>query len=283
MANPSILKPPGPPHLETTAKSETLTAVNSPKAPPETGVHVLDGSPAVVDSRCAKLTVAGFEVEGVSIAGQETCIIVPRAKVAFDIGRCPQRAVFQQTLLISHGHLDHIGGVPFHVASRAMQGLSPSKVVVPPSYKDGLERYIGIADELQGNRPTEYEVLPLKPGEEIMLPSGFIARPFPTTHTIASQGYLLYSMRKKLKAELVGQSQDQIRELRSTGAEVTDCVRVPEVAFTGDTTAEFLENPEVPDDVFKARLLIMEPAAVWGPRGATGTCTCALGAMLPRS
>lgn len=75
-------------------------------------------APVVADSRSTKLTVAGWELEGVSIGGQETCIIVPRAKVAFDIGRCPQRAAFQQTLLISHGHLDHVGGLPFHVSTR---------------------------------------------------------------------------------------------------------------------------------------------------------------------
>jgi len=49
---------------------------------------------------------------------QETCLILPRCKIALDIGRCPQPSVFQQTVLISHGHLDHIGGVTFHAASR---------------------------------------------------------------------------------------------------------------------------------------------------------------------
>jgi hypothetical protein len=49
---------------------------------------------------------------------QETCLILPRCKLALDIGRCPQPSVFQQTVLITHGHLDHIGGVTFHAASR---------------------------------------------------------------------------------------------------------------------------------------------------------------------
>lgn len=49
---------------------------------------------------------------------QETCLILPRCKLALDIGRCPQPSVYQQTVLISHGHLDHIGGVTFHAASR---------------------------------------------------------------------------------------------------------------------------------------------------------------------
>lgn len=40
----------------------------------------------------------------------------------------------------------------------------------------------------QGNRvETEYELVPLTMGQELVLPSSFIARPFTTVHTIASQ------------------------------------------------------------------------------------------------
>ena len=49
---------------------------------------------------------------------QETCIILPKLNCAFDSGRCPQRAVYQEHLCISHCHIDHIGGVAAHVSSR---------------------------------------------------------------------------------------------------------------------------------------------------------------------
>lgn len=40
----------------------------------------------------------------------------------------------------------------------------------------------------QGNRvEMEYELVPLTVGQELVLPSGFIARPFTTVHTVASQ------------------------------------------------------------------------------------------------
>jgi len=39
---------------------------------------------------------------------------------------------------------------------------------------------------------------------------------------VLCQGYILYSFRKKLKAELVGKSQEEIKELRLAGQEVTD-------------------------------------------------------------
>jgi len=54
------------------------------------------------------LNIEGYQVEGLSIGGHETCVIFPYFKVAFDIGRCPPRAVSMDFLLISHAHMDHI-------------------------------------------------------------------------------------------------------------------------------------------------------------------------------
>lgn len=54
------------------------------------------------------LEIEGYRVEGLSIGGHETCIIFPTLNLAFDIGRCPQRALSQDFLFISHGHMDHI-------------------------------------------------------------------------------------------------------------------------------------------------------------------------------
>lgn len=54
------------------------------------------------------LNIEGYQIEGISIAGHETCVIIPSLNLAFDIGKCPQRAISQQFLFISHGHMDHI-------------------------------------------------------------------------------------------------------------------------------------------------------------------------------
>jgi hypothetical protein len=154
-------------------------------------------------------------------------------------------------------------------------GLPPSRIVLPPHYEDAARRYLQVSNELQGNPPLEYELLPLQVsgprarplpglpglpgagpapcacaasnaaaaasccclpappppltlqmGQEIQLASGYIVRPFPTTHTLPSQGYVLYSQRKKLKAELQGRSQDEIRQMRLSGAEVTETIEV---------------------------------------------------------
>ena len=49
---------------------------------------------------------------------QETCIIFPSANIVFDSGRCPQRSVYRRNLFITHEHLDHMGGIPFHICTR---------------------------------------------------------------------------------------------------------------------------------------------------------------------
>lgn len=54
------------------------------------------------------LGLEGYSIEGLSIGGHETCVIVPELKSAFDIGRCPSRAVQQNFVFITHAHLDHI-------------------------------------------------------------------------------------------------------------------------------------------------------------------------------
>lgn len=54
------------------------------------------------------IDLEGYTIEGVSIGGQETCVIIPELKCAFDIGRCPTRAIQQNFVFITHGHLDHI-------------------------------------------------------------------------------------------------------------------------------------------------------------------------------
>src|SRR5688572_33484511 len=86
--------------------------------------------------------LAGHRIEGLSVGGLETCIDCPELKLAFDIGRCPDDAVHRPTVLFTHAHMDHMGGVAWHAATRALRGLAPPTYVVPPQNGAGLPRLV---------------------------------------------------------------------------------------------------------------------------------------------
>ncbi|KAM0033040.1 putative ribonuclease Z [Helianthus debilis subsp. tardiflorus] len=206
------------------------------------------------------LVIEDYPIEGLSIAGHETCVILPTLNLAFDIGKCPQRAISQQCLFISHGHMDHIGGLPMYVATRGLYRMSPPTIVVPKVIKENVEK-IFEAHRAMDQSELKHTLIGLDIGEEFYLRKDMKVKAFKTYHVIPSQGYVIYSVKQKLKPEYVGLPGDEIKKLKFSGVEITYTTTSPEVAFTGDTTSDFIVDDNNAD-VLKAKVLIMESTYV---------------------
>ena len=197
-------------------------------------------------------------LHGVSVAGLETAIEVPSMRLVLDMGRCTLSAVNQKWVLVSHGHLDHIGAIAQHAARRALMKMQPGVYLVPHSVHALVERLFNPAGELDGHAIPR-TVVPLEPGQEFALSGGRFVRPFATFHRVPSQGYTIWERRHRLRAEFRGVPGAELGRLRAQGVTIDEPHDVAVLAFTGDTRVEVLERTP---ELAKVETLIMETSFV---------------------
>ncbi|XP_071710649.1 tRNase Z TRZ1-like isoform X2 [Rutidosis leptorrhynchoides] len=171
------------------------------------------------------LEIEGYPIEGLSIAGHETS-----------------------------------GGLPAYVRTRGLEKMSPPTIVVPTVIKESVEKLFEDFRDIDRSE-LNHTLIGLDIGEEFFLKKDLKVKAFKTYHRIPSQGYIVYKVKQKLKPEYVGLPGDEIKKLKFSGVEITSMVTSPEVAFTGDTTSEFIFDKDN-GDVLKAKILIMESTYV---------------------
>lgn len=186
-----------------------------------------------------------LELRGRSVAGLETCIEVPALKLLLDVGTCSRSAVNQRQVLVSHGHLDHLGAITQHAARRALLGMEEGVYFVPQAIAPRVEALFAAAGELDG-QVIPRRVVPLAPDREEPLGKHRKLRPFPTFHRVPSQGYTVWESRSRLRPEFKGLAGEELGRLRREGVEVAEAYEAPVLSFTGDTRVEVLESaPEL--------------------------------------
>ncbi|KAK4799671.1 hypothetical protein SAY86_025036 [Trapa natans] len=212
------------------------------------------GDPKVGVSRTGKkLSIEMYTVEGLSIAGHETCVIFP----AFDTPSVGF-PIINLVLVVAFRDWDHfsIKPVAMYVASRGMFSFKPPTVVVPCSVKEDVERLFQVNRKMDGFE-LKVNLIGMDVGEEISILKDLKVRAFRTYHVIPSQCYVVYSLKQKLKQEYAGLSGNEIGGLRLSGVEVTMTAEVPKIAFTGDTMFDFIVY-SANVDVLRAKILTLE-------------------------
>ncbi|XP_031398436.1 tRNase Z TRZ1-like [Punica granatum] len=121
-----------------------------------------------------------------------------------------------------------------HVESCGLFSLKPSTVIVPCSMKEDVDRLFTGHREMDGSDLKKFHF-------------SFCCYP----------GYVVYSVKQKLKQDYAGLSGCGIWDLRLAGVEVTNTIMVPEIAFTGDNMSKFIVDSDNVD-VLRAKILILE-------------------------
>lgn len=186
-------------------------------------------------------TGCDFHLEGHSLGGIETGIIVPQWKLALDVGRGRRPFVRCDHIALTHTHMDHAGGLAYVLSLRQLFRMKPPKVFVPARQADALRAMLDSWQPLQRHE-LECELIPVEPGDRHELRRGLWIEAFRTRHVVPSVGYLVTRETEKLLPELADANRDEIVRLRESGTPITRAVRDPQLAFTGDTLPEALDD-----------------------------------------
>lgn len=200
------------------------------------------------------LYIPPFRVQGVSVAGETTTIGIPELDIVFDLGECPRAMLPAKFAAISHGHMDHVGGLAYFCSQRRFQGMGDATIVCDARIETAVHKMMAGFVELE-RQETPYKVVGLENNQQIEIKNNTFLRGFHTEHACPSMGYSIIERRSKLKAEFVDMPQEKLRELKDRGVEITRTLEIPLIAYLGDTApGPYL----IREDVRKAQIVICE-------------------------
>ena len=209
---------------------------------------------AVENAPILRLQHGNLTIEGYSRAAVQTYWRVPELKLGFDLGAHPWSFMNTPNWFISHFHLDHAAALPVYVARRRMMKMEPPRIYVAKQAVPLVERLLRVWERLDRGR-MRCELVGLDPDDEVTLTRHLVVTAFATSHTVPSLGFLAWERRQKLKEEYMGLSGEELARLRRSGVEVTRELRIPLLAYLGDTSPEGLDSYP---PVYEAKILIVE-------------------------
>jgi len=192
-------------------------------------------------------------VVGVSVGGVYTSLLVPEFDTIFDVGIAPRSFVGAKSLLISHGHADHVGSLGSLIGQRGLARLPAPTVYLPEEILHDVAEAVSALSRTQ-RRPLEISYVPMVPLMDVQRGDLWI-RPFRTLHGIPSLGYALVRKVQKLSDEFKGLPPAEIVAAKAAGQALFRQEERVELAYITDSLIDVLDSEPW---VLGARVLILE-------------------------
>lgn len=208
-----------------------------------------------------ELRVGGLTLAGITRGGVETCVMVKELGLMFDVGMCPPGALKYPTILVSHGHADHLGGLPYLVSQHGLLSSPPPIVHMPIEVLAPMQQILALWSQIE-DFPLRAELHGHAPGACVPISRSLNALALRTSHRVPSLAWVIERESQRLRPEFAGRDPREIAALRAAGEVITDPHSEPLLCVTGDTRIEFFDQHEL---ARRCRVLVHEVTS-WDDR-----------------
>jgi len=181
-------------------------------------------------------------IVGGSRAGDGTVILLPQLHLALDAGRAHRALPAINTVVVSHGHVDHLGGIAYWASQRRLQSMGPAHVLAPPAIAPGIKELLATHARLEGGQPYDVEVIAVEAGERFPMRRDFDLVFFRTDHWVPTLGSRLVWRRHRLLLEYADFPGEEIARRRNAGETVTEEIETDLLAYCADCGPRILED-----------------------------------------
>ena len=181
-------------------------------------------------------------------------MFLPQFRLMFDIGRGSTHLVEVPNLLLTHGHLDHSSGLPYHISQRNLRRLAAANIYVPPELEPPLRKVLQLWCDIEDYQ-TKYNLLPVNYNTYYPLHGNYLFKAYPTFHRIPSTGYTVFEKTRKLKQEFLELPGHEIAVLKKQRDDLFYENYLPRITFSGDTRIEFVLEHSI---VRQSQVLFLE-------------------------
>lgn len=208
-----------------------------------------------------QLQVAGITLHGLSSGGVHTSIRCPELDVLFDVGGAFRKQMRHDTVLVTHGHQDHLGELMQLASRRQLDKRPPLKVHVPQAVLEPLQRIIAAWAEIEGFE-LAIALCGHEPGQRVWLSNELEAVPLRAHHRVPALAWVVVRHARKLRSEFRDLAAADIAAARRAGEQVTEVVQTPVLAFSGDTKIELFDE----EPLIRAAKVLMFEVTSWDER-----------------
>ena len=197
----------------------------------------------------------GLSIVGLGRSADASAYFLPELGIVLDAG-FHAKSLCPKTVLLTHGHRDHIGALPVHAQSKA-KILAPQKISKLVRRFLIAEAQLNYGSQDQTDEETiealgEFDILPVSDGDEILLPrSSYTGSPKPLgvevfeaphKNGVPAVSYGLYRSKTRLKEEYASLPKSELGALIRNDVEITESYQQGLLFYTGDTTINLLRN-----------------------------------------